>query len=117
MSKIDFAPWPAFTQQEADAAQRVLLSNKVNYWTGLEGREFEKEFAVFAGTSHAIAVANGTLALDLIFAGLGIGARNFGSADDEVIVTPRSYIASVSTIANAGAKPVFADVDRDSGNI
>ncbi|WP_281990702.1 DegT/DnrJ/EryC1/StrS family aminotransferase [Sulfitobacter geojensis] len=117
MYSYNFAPWPSFTQEEADAAQRVLLSNKVNYWTGQEGREFEKEFAAFAGTSHAIAVANGTLALDLILAGMGIGAHYGGSKDDEIIVTPRSFMASVSTVANAGAKPVFVDVDRDSGNM
>ncbi|WP_341863271.1 DegT/DnrJ/EryC1/StrS aminotransferase family protein [Gymnodinialimonas sp. 57CJ19] len=112
-----FALWPSFTQEEADAVQRVLLSNKVNYWTGQEGRAFEQEFASFAGTSHAIAVANGTLALDLILAGMGIGAHYGGDASDEVIVTPRSFMASVSTVANAGAKPVFVDVDRDSGNM
>lgn len=112
-----FPPWPNFTQEEADAVSRVLLSNKVNYWTGNEGREFEKEFAKFAGTSHAIAVANGTLALDLALYGLGIGARNGGSDCDEVIVTPRSFIASVSAIVNAGARPVFADVERNSQNI
>ena len=117
MSKTDFAPWPSFTQEEADAVQRVLLSNKVNYWTGQEGREFEKEFAAFAGTSHAIAVANGTLALDLILAGMKIGAHYGGDATDEIIVTPRSFMASVSTVANAGAKPIFVDVDRDSGNM
>ena len=116
-STITIAPWPSFTQEEADAIQRVLLSNKVNYWTGQEGREFEKEFAAFAGTSHAIAVANGTLALDLILAGMKIGAHYGGSKDDEVIVTPRSFMASVSTVVNAGAKPVFVDVDRDSGNM
>ncbi|WP_417811844.1 DegT/DnrJ/EryC1/StrS family aminotransferase [Thalassospira alkalitolerans] len=117
MSSHTFAPWPSFTQEEADAIQRVLLSNKVNYWTGQEGREFEKEFADFAGTSHAIAVANGTLALDLILAGMGIGAHFGGSKDDEVIVTPRSFMASVSTVAHSGAKPVFVDVDRNSGNM
>ena len=109
--------WPSFSQEEADAVQRVLLSNKVNYWTGEEGREFEKEFAAFAGTSHAIALANGTLALDLILLGMGIGSHYGGDTGDEVIVTPRSFIASVSTVANAGAKPVFADVVRDSGNL
>ncbi len=41
------------------------LSNKVNYWTGQECREFEKEFATFAQTQYAVAVANGTVALDL----------------------------------------------------
>lgn len=112
-----FSPWPSFTQEEADAVSRVLLSGKVNYWTGTEGREFEKEFAAFAGTSHAIALANGTLALDLAFQGLGIGAHYGGSASDEVIVTSRSFMASASSIVNAGARPVFADVGRDSGNI
>jgi len=110
-------PWPNFTQEEADAVSRVLLSNKVNYWTGTEGREFEKEFAAFAETNHAIALANGTLALDLALYGLKIGSRNDGSENDEVIVTPRSFIASASAVINAGAKPIFADVDRDSQNI
>ena len=67
-----FSPWPSFTQEEADAASRVLLSNKVNYWTGQEGREFEKSFAAFAGTDYAIAVGNGTLALDLALKGLSL---------------------------------------------
>lgn len=111
------SPWPSFTQEEADAVSRVLLSNKVNYWTGTEGREFEKEFATFAGTNHAIALANGTVAIDLALYGLGIGSHNGGSAHDEVIVTPRSFMASASAIVNAGARPVFADVDRDSQNI
>ncbi len=114
-SKI--APWPNFTQEEADAVSRILLSNKVNYWTGTEGREFEKEFAAFAGTKHAIALANGTVALDLALFGLKIGSHNGGSDLDEVIVTSRSFMASVSAIVNAGARPVFADVDRDSQNI
>ncbi|MEO0358833.1 MAG: DegT/DnrJ/EryC1/StrS aminotransferase family protein, partial [Pseudomonadota bacterium] len=111
------APWPDFTQEEADAVSRVLLSNKVNYWTGQEGREFEKEFAAFADTDHAIALANGTLALDLIWQGLGIGSHYGGTDTDEVIVTSRSFMASVSSIVNAGARPVFADVGLDSGNI
>ncbi len=111
------APWPNFTQEEADAVSKVLLSNKVNYWTGNEGQEFEKEFAQFAQTKHAVALANGTLALDLALYGLEIGSRNGGSDQDEVIVTPRSFIASASAIVNAGAKPVFADVDRNSQNI
>jgi dTDP-4-amino-4,6-dideoxygalactose transaminase len=112
-----FSPWPSFSQEEADAVSNVLLSNKVNYWTGTIGRAFEKEFAAFAGTTHAIALANGTLALDLALQGLGIGSVNGGSANDEVIVTPRSFIASASSVVNAGAKPVFADVERDSQNI
>ncbi|MBD3669060.1 MAG: DegT/DnrJ/EryC1/StrS family aminotransferase, partial [Kangiella sp.] len=96
------SPWPSFTQEEADAVSRVLLSNKVNYWTGQEGREFEREFAAFAGTEYAIAVANGTLALDLALKGLGIGVG------DEVVVTPRTFLASATSVLNAGATPVFA---------
>jgi dTDP-4-amino-4,6-dideoxygalactose transaminase len=106
-----FSPWPSFTPEEADAVSRVLLSNKVNYWTGQEGREFEREFAAFAGTEYAIAVANGTLALDLALQGLGIGAG------DEVVVTPRTFLASATSVINAGATPVFADVDADTQNI
>ena len=106
-----FSPWPSFTKQEADAVSRVLLSNKVNYWTGQEGREFEKEFATFAGSDYAIAVGNGTLALDLALKGLGIGAG------DEVVVTPRTFLASATAVINAGATPVFADVDPETQNI
>ena len=89
----------------------MLLSNRVNYWTGTEGRKFEEEFAAWAGVSHAIALANGTVALDIALRGLGIGPG------DEVIVTPRTFLASVSCVVLAGATPVFADVDPDSGNL
>jgi dTDP-4-amino-4,6-dideoxygalactose transaminase len=106
-----FSPWPSFTAEEADAVQRVLLSNRVNYWTGQECRMFEKEFAAWAGAGHALALANGTLALDVILKGMGIGPG------DEVVVTPRTFIASVSCVVNAGATPVFADVDAESGNL
>ncbi len=106
-----FSPWPSFTQEEADAAQRVLLSNRVNYWTGSECREFEAEFAGFADTRYAVALANGTVALDVALLALGVGAG------DEVVVTPRTFLASASSIVSVGATPVFADVDRDSQNI
>lgn len=111
MLNTQFSPWPSFTQEEADAVSQVLLSNKVNYWTGTECREFEKEFAAWAGTDYAVALANGTLALDVALQAMDIGEG------DEVIVTPRSFIASVSTVVNAGAMPVFADVDNNTGNI
>ena len=111
MLNTQFSPWPSFTQEEANAVSRVLLSNKVNYWTGTECREFEKEFAAWAGTDYAVALANGTLALDVALQAMGIGEG------DEVIVTPRSFIASVSTVVNAGAMPVFADVDNNTGNV
>ncbi len=117
MLNTKFSPWPSFTQEEADAVSRVLLSNKVNYWTGIEGREFEKEFAQFSDSKYAVAVGNGTLALDLALVALDIGARNNGSEYDEVIVTSRTFLASVSSIITAGAKPVFADIDANSQNI
>ncbi|MEP2705279.1 MAG: DegT/DnrJ/EryC1/StrS aminotransferase family protein [Roseibium sp.] len=109
--------WPNYTEEEIEAVTRVLRSNKVNYWTGDEGRKFESEFAHFAQTNHAVALANGTVALDLALHGLRIGSNNGGQASDEVIVTPRSFIASASSVVNAGARPVFADVDPDSQNI
>jgi dTDP-4-amino-4,6-dideoxygalactose transaminase len=117
MLNTAFSPWPSFTQEEADAAARVILSNKVNYWTGQECRQFETEFAAWCDVPHAIALANGTVALDLALHGLGIGQANGGKATDEVIVTPRTFLASVSCVVNAGAIPVFADVNADSGNI
>ncbi|CAG2141782.1 DegT/DnrJ/EryC1/StrS family aminotransferase [Cupriavidus numazuensis] len=106
-----FSPWPSFTAEEADAVHKVLLSNRVNYWTGNECRAFEREFAQWCGASHAVALANGTLALDLALKALEIGPG------DEVVVTPRTFIASISCVVNAGAVPVFADVEPDSGNL
>jgi dTDP-4-amino-4,6-dideoxygalactose transaminase len=111
MLNTPFSPWPSFTPEEADAVHRVVMSNKVNYWTGTETREFEKEFAAWAETRYAVALANGTLALDVALKALGIGPG------DEVVVTPRTFIASISCVVNAGAVPVFADVEPDSGNI
>lgn len=111
MLNTSFSPWPSFTQEEADAVSQVLLSNKVNYWTGQECRQFETEFAKWADSKYAIAMGNGTLALDVALQALDIGAG------DEVIVTPRTFIASISSVVNAGATPVFADVDEATGNI
>tara|TARA_R100000935_G_scaffold4427_1_gene10478 strand:+ start:27646 stop:28866 length:1221 start_codon:yes stop_codon:yes gene_type:complete len=111
MLNTPFSPWPSFTQIEADAVSQVLLSNKVNYWTGTECRQFEAEFAEWSDSKYAIAMGNGTLALDVALQALEIGAG------DEVIVTPRTFIASISSVVNAGATPVFADVDEATGNI
>lgn len=106
-----FLNWPSFTTEESEAVQKVLLSNKVNYWTGQECRLFEDEFAKWCGSKYAVALANGTLALDVALKALGI------KSGDEVIVTSRTFIASISCIVNVGATPVFADVDLSSGNI
>ena len=111
MLNTSFSPWPSFTQEEADKVSEVLLSNKVNYWTGTEGREFEKEFAAWSNSKYAVALGNGTLALDIALKALEVGTG------DEVITTPRTFLASASSIVTAGAKPVFADVDLNSQNI
>jgi len=111
MLNTSFSPWPSFTKEEANKVSEVILSNKVNYWTGTEGREFEKEFATFAGCEYAVALGNGTLALDLALKALNIGSG------DEVITTSRTFLASASSIVTSGAAPVFADVDLNSQNI
>jgi dTDP-4-amino-4,6-dideoxygalactose transaminase len=111
MLNTSFSSWPSFTTEEAEAIKNTLLSNKVNYWTGNECRLFEKNFAHWVGSEYAIALANGTLALDLILNAMKIGLG------DEVVVTSRTFIASVSSIINTGAIPVFADVDKESQNI
>jgi dTDP-4-amino-4,6-dideoxygalactose transaminase len=103
-----FAPWPHFELEEVEAAAAVLRSGKVNYWTGQEGRQFEKEYAAFTGCKYAVAVANGTVALELALYALGIGSG------DEVIVPSRTFIASASCAAMRGAVPVCVDVDRTS---
>lgn len=111
MLNTPFSPWPSFSDEEANVVRDIILSNKVNYWTGQECREFEKEFSAWCGVDYAVALANGTVALDIALKALGVGAG------DEVVVTPRTFLASVSSIVNAGAVPVFADIDPCSQNI
>jgi dTDP-4-amino-4,6-dideoxygalactose transaminase len=106
-----FAPWPIYAQDEIDAASRVLASGKVNYWTGDVCTRFEAEYAKSAGVEHAIALANGTLALELALYALGIGPG------DEVVTPSRTFIASASCVVARGARPVVADVDPVSQNL
>ncbi len=108
---MEFAPWPCFADDEIQAAVNVLKSGKVNQWTGDDVRAFENEFAGYVGTSYAVALANGSLALDMALLALNIGPG------DEVIVTPRSFVASAACVALRGATPVFVDVDLVSQNI
>jgi dTDP-4-amino-4,6-dideoxygalactose transaminase len=105
------SPWPHFANDEIQAVTDVLQSGKVNYWTGSIGREFEKKFANYMGCDYGIAVANGTLALELALHVIGL------KAGDEVIVTPRTFLASASSIVMQKGIPVFADVDPISQNI
>lgn len=100
--------WPFFEEDELQAVQRVLRSGRINYWTGEEGRNFENEYAAYTGRRHGVAVANGTLALELALLAFGIGEG------DDVVTASRTYVASASCSVTRGARPVVADVDRDS---
>jgi dTDP-4-amino-4,6-dideoxygalactose transaminase len=107
----NISPWPYYEADEIEAAAQTLRSGKVNYWTGELGRQFEVAYAKSVGKQYGIALANGTVALELALRVLGV------KAGDEVIVASRSYVASASCVLLIGATPVFADVDIDSGNI
>ncbi|WP_340300724.1 DegT/DnrJ/EryC1/StrS family aminotransferase [Roseobacter sp. HKCCD5988] len=111
LDRNNFASWPAHSNDELLAVQNVLKSGKTNYWTGLECKNFEVEFASYCKSKYAIAVSNGTVALELAISSIGI------SPGDEIIVTARSFFASASAIVNSGAVPIFADVDPDTQNI
>lgn len=104
-------PWPHFDETQVDRVANVLRSGRVNYWTGEEGKHFEREFAAYTGVNHAIAASNGTVTLEMAALALGLGPG------DDVVVTPRSFVASVAAFVRTGARPVFADVDPDSQNI
>lgn len=106
-----FSPWPHYEQDEIDAAMAVMQSGRVNYWTGEVGKQFEQAYAASAGKLFGIALSNGTVALELALRAFNIGPG------DEVIVASRSYVASASCVLLVGAKPVFADVDINSGNL
>ena len=106
-----FAPWPHFEEDETKAVLEVMRSGQVNYWTGEQGRLLEQEFSDYTGCNYAIALSNGTVALELALYALGVGAG------DEVITTSRTFIASASAAVMRGATPVIADVDIDSQNI
>src|SRR5690606_21302076 len=106
-----FEPWPRYTEEEIAAVAEVLRSGRVNQWTGDRVFAFEREYAAALGRKHAIALMNGTVALELALKAAGVGPG------DEVVTTPRTFIASAGAAVVVGAKPVLADVDRDSGNI
>ncbi|WP_257314205.1 DegT/DnrJ/EryC1/StrS family aminotransferase [Geothrix fuzhouensis] len=106
-----FPPWPAYAEDEVEAVTRILRSGKVNYWTGQEGRAFEREYAEAAGCHYGVALMNGTAALELAIRALDLPAGS------EVITTPRTFIASASAAVAQGCVPVLADVDPDSGNL
>ena len=103
--------WPHFSKEEIQKSSDILRSGKINYWTGTEGKDFEKEFSSYVGVNHSVVVDNGTSALILAAHSLGI------SKGDEVIMSPRTFVASAFSIMVLGARPVFVDIDRDTQNI
>lgn len=106
-----WSAWPRYSEDEIEAVNRVLRSGRVNQWTGPEIGQFEAEYAASLGRKYAVALMNGTVALELALRVLGVGPG------DEVVTTPRTFIASASVVVMRGAIPVLADVDRHSGNI
>jgi dTDP-4-amino-4,6-dideoxygalactose transaminase len=103
--------WPNYSSQEVNLVKKILQSNKVNYWTGQQCKLFEKEFSNYVGVRYSVAVANGSVGLDLAVAALNLPEGS------EVIVTPRSYITSVTCVIKNRLKPIFADVDLYSHNL
>lgn len=107
----DTENWPYYAADEIAAVVDCLESGRVNQWTGPQVHEFESAYDRYLGAGRSIALANGSLALELALRAFGIGPG------DEVIVAPRSFVASASCVRLVGAEPVFADVERRSGNI
>jgi dTDP-4-amino-4,6-dideoxygalactose transaminase len=103
-----FPPWPSFTPEIIEAAMEPLKSGRVNYWTGELGMQFEQKFADWCGAKYGISTSNGTSALHVGLAGLDIGPG------DEVIVPSYTFIATSFAVCQAGAIPVFADVEKES---
>ena len=106
-----FSKWPYYDQKDIESVKKVLKSGKVNYWTGSNGKLFEKTFSSFSDVKYSLAIANGTLALEIALKSLMI------KKNDQVIVTSRSFVASASCVVSLGAKPVFADVDLETQNL
>ena len=108
---MNFPKWPKYEEDEIKEVENVLRSGNVNFWTGSVTKNFEEEFAKFCNCKFAIAVANGSLALSCAYLAIGI------KKDDEIITTPRSFIATASSASLLGGIPIFAEVDKNSGNI
>ena len=102
--------YPYFDRYSLEKVKKVLESGRVNYWTGNECKDFEKEFSNYHKVKYSLSVSNGSVALEMALKALNLKKR------DSVIVTPRSFVISASCVINLGLKPIFADVD-DNGNL
>ena len=103
-----FPAWPSVPTDGREAVARVLESGDINYWTGTECRTFEREYASYLGVEHTLAVANGTLALEIALRALNVGPG------DEVIVPSRTFIATAGAVVAVGATPVVVDIDPET---
>ncbi len=106
-----FSTWPNYSKTEANLVKKTIQSNKVNYWSSETCKKFEKNFSNYHGVKYAVSVMNGSVALEVALKAIGL------KKNDEVIVTSKSFIISASAVLNIGAKPVFSDIDYESGNI
>ena len=95
--------WPQVTDIDREMLTETLLSGDYN--SGRLRKKFEDAFAKDCGVKHCFAVANGTVSLELLLRGFGIGRG------DEVILPPYTFIATLSSVVFAGATPVLADID------
>ena len=110
-NKIKFSTWPSYSKTEAGLVRDVIQSNKVNYWSSETCKIFENNFSKYHGVKYATAVMNGSVALEIALKALDL------KKNDEVIVTSKSFVISASAVLNIGAKPVFSDIEYESGNI
>ena len=108
---MKLSTWPFYDDEQISSVAKILKSGRVNYWTGDQGKIFEKVFSDKFHAKYSVALANGSLALSCAYLALDL------KTDDEIITTPRTFIATSSSAVLLGIKPVFVDVDINSGNI
>ncbi len=107
MSNLNY---PYYNKSSIEKVKKILESGRVNYWTGDECKNFEKEFSNYHKVKYSLSVSNGSVALEMALKALNL------KKTDSVIVTPRSFVASASCVLNLGLKPIFADIDNN-GNL
>jgi len=109
--KAPFPSWPVIDKTEEKALQGVLQSRKWYRGGGQEVNRFEEAYARLTGARHCLATANGTSALLVSLAALGVGPG------DEVILPPYTFVATVNVVLALHALPVFVDTDLETFQI
>ena len=100
------ASWPFYSEAEVNAVSEILKSGKVNYWTGENVKKFEEEFSKWVGVKKSLSISNGSLALSASYLSIGL------KEGDEIITTPRTFLATSSSAMLLKSKPIFADVAK-----